>query len=168
MAAFTQDLRDEHQELLPHIERIRLTADSIGAGPGKSLRRDIDEICSFLNHHLIPHAHAEDRVLYPVVGDILGTPRATATMSRDHVEINRLAEELGWLRSELDEEGLAPAQANLLRRILYGLYALIKLHIVKEEEEYFAVLDEELTEKEAKRMLEEMEEAAKDVKTWAG
>jgi len=37
----------------------------------------------------LPHARAEDEVLYPVVEEILGATGATATMSRDHVEIAR-------------------------------------------------------------------------------
>lgn len=97
MTTLTQPLRDEHKELLPHVELLRTVADAIGAAPFASLRRSIDEAYAFLTHRLLPHAQAEERALYPVVGRLMGAPEATATMSRDHVEIGRLIEELGSL-----------------------------------------------------------------------
>src|SRR5512135_3897051 len=101
MTTLTQPLRDEHKELLPHIELLRTVADTIGEAPFGSLRRSIDEAYAFLTHHLLPHAQAEERTLYPVVGRLIGAPEATATMSRDHVEIDRLTQELGSLLSHL-------------------------------------------------------------------
>ena len=97
----TQTLRDEHKELLPHIELLRTIADAIGEASIASLRRSVDEAYAFLTHHLLPHAQAEERALYPVVGRLMGAPEATETMSRDHVEVGRLTQELGSLRAHL-------------------------------------------------------------------
>jgi len=36
-------LRDEHKGPLPHIEKVRKLADSVGEAPPETLRRDIDE-----------------------------------------------------------------------------------------------------------------------------
>ena len=38
MSDVTQPLRDEHRELLPHIERLRALADGIGDSPRATLR----------------------------------------------------------------------------------------------------------------------------------
>ena len=76
----TQPLRDEHKELIPHIETLRTVADSVGEVPIESLRPGVDEVFEFLMHHLIPHAEAEERALYPVVGRVLGAPEATAVL----------------------------------------------------------------------------------------
>ena len=59
----TQPLRDEHQELLPHIELLRTVADAIGDVPVVSLRQSVDEAYAFLTHPLLPHAQAEARAL---------------------------------------------------------------------------------------------------------
>ena len=59
---------------------------------------------------------------------------------------------------------LALAQANALRRVLYGLYALVKVHFAKEEEVYLPLLDARLTPGEAHAMFEAMEAAAKEAK----
>jgi iron-sulfur cluster repair protein YtfE (RIC family) len=124
----------------------------------------VDAVYEFLSHHLLPHARAEDRALYPTVGKVMGAPEATATMSRDHVEVGRLTDELASLRAQLSGQALGSSQAKALRRVLYGLYALIKVHFAKEEEIYLALLDARLTPEEARRMFEAMEEAAKEAK----
>ena len=101
MTTFTQPLRDEHRELIPHIEMLRTVANSIGIAPLASVQQRVEEAYTFLTHHLTPHAQAEERALYPVIGKLMGAAEATATMSRDHVEIGRLTGELGVLRSQL-------------------------------------------------------------------
>jgi iron-sulfur cluster repair protein YtfE (RIC family) len=161
MTTFTQPLREEHKELLPHIERLRTVADSIGTAPIESVQKDIEEAYTFLTHQLIPHAQAEERALYPTVGRLMGAPEATATMSRDHREIDRLSQELGTLRSHLSA---SPAQEQALRRVLYGLYALVKEHFAKEEEIYLPLLDTRLTAQEALQMFEALEMAAQEAK----
>jgi len=157
----TQPLREEHKELLPSIELLQTIADSIGKSPIGSLRLGIDQAYEFLTHHLLPHALAEEQALYPVVGRLMGAPEATATMSRDHVEVGRLTEELGSLRSHLVSETISEDQEKAMRRVLYGLYAVFKLHFAKEEEVYLPILDARLTSEEAIRMFEAMEMAAK-------
>ncbi len=165
MTTLTQPLRDEHKELIPHIERLRTVADSVGEAPIESLRHSVNEVYLFLIHHLIPHAQAEDRALYPVVGKVLGAPQATATMSRDHIEVGRLTEELHSLQPYLSEAALSESQAKALRSVLYSLYALVKVHFAKEEEVYLPILDARLTQEEAQSMFEAMEHAAKGAKS---
>jgi hemerythrin-like domain-containing protein len=160
----TQPLRDEHKALVPHIETLRTVGDSVGQAPIESLRRGVEDVFEFLRHHLIPHAEAEERALYPVVGQVMGAPDATATMSRDHVEVRRLTDELASLRSELSRPTLGEGQAKALRRVLYGLYALVKLHFAKEEEVYLPLLDARLSPDAARSMFEAMEQAAKQAK----
>lgn len=164
LTKLTQPLRDEHKELLPHIEQLRTVADSIGGATVESLRRSLDEIDAFLTHHLLPHAQAEEQALYPVVGELMGAPEATATMSRDHVEIARHIEELEVLRSRLIDETPDTEDERDLRRVLYGLFAIVKVHFAKEEEIYLPILDAHLTDKEASRMFAAMEQAAHEAR----
>ena len=164
MSHLMQPLRDEHQELLPHIRKIRTVADEVGTLPVALLRQDITETYEFLSHHLIPHAQAEERALYPIVGKLMGASEATATMIRDHVEIGRLIEELGTLRLYLNQESLGTSQEQALRRVLYGLSALIAVHFAKEEEVYVPLLEAHLTPAEAQHLFDSMEQAAHEAK----
>lgn len=164
MVTVMQPLRDEHQELLPHIEHIRVVADRVGDVSTEMLQHELGEVYHFLSHHLIPHAEAEDRALYPLVAQVLGAPEATATMRRDHVEVGRLTAELAALRTQVGEEELPISVAKELRRVLYGLYALVKVHFAKEEEVYLPLLEARLSAEEAHHLFEDMEAAAKEAK----
>ncbi len=164
MASITQPLRDEHKELYPYVELLRQAADLVNESLTSMAHDRIEQAYEFLTHHLIPHAQAEDKALYPMVQKVMGSPQATATMSRDHVEVGRLTEELGTLRVHRSQLTITSIQAQALRRVLYGLFALVKLHFAKEEEIYLPLLDAKLTAEEAKTMFEKMEAAASEAK----
>lgn len=160
MTAITQPLHEEHQQLLPQLEELRTVADSIDELSLDMLGARLDDALHFLRYHLIPHAHAEDQALYPAVAKAMGAPEATATMSRDHLEVMRLTDELAAFRATLTGPALDPMQANALRRVLYGLYAVVRLHFAKEEEIYLPLLDERLTPDQAQRLFAALELAA--------
>ncbi|MGE5216239.1 MAG: hemerythrin domain-containing protein, partial [Chloroflexota bacterium] len=67
-------LGEEHQRIAKKIEFMRRTADSVGEATREALVHDIDRIDEFLLHQLLPHALAEEEILYAAVGKILGTP----------------------------------------------------------------------------------------------
>lgn len=157
----TEPLREEHRHLLPHIEALAEAADSIGSAPLSEQRQRVEAAVEFLQGHLIPHAEAEDRVLYEEVDSLIGkrgATGATATMRRDHVEVGRLTERLSDLRSALRDHDPSDAEQRELRRLLYGLHTLVKVHFAKEEEVYLPLLDRELTADEARSLFARMGE----------
>lgn len=158
MSDITEALREEHQALLPQIDELRAFADRLDEMPQHDVRHDLDGVYQFLTQHLIPHAAAEEDRLYPAVAKILGSPQATATMSRDHVEVSRLTEQLGWLRSEANIFDVE--QMKNLRRVLYGLHTLLRVHFAKEEEIYLPLLESHLSNGEAHRLLHKMAQSA--------
>ena len=164
MTTLTQPLRDEHKELFPHIETLKLAGLSIHGTLNQASLDLINESYEFLTTHLLPHAQAEEAALYPAVQKVMGTPYGTVTMSRDHVEVERLTQELAALRDQVSTSEIGAKQANELKRVLYGLYTLVKVHFAKEEEVYLPLLDANLTADEAKDLFEAMEEAAGEAK----
>jgi hemerythrin-like domain-containing protein len=153
----THPLRDEHAELLPHIDALRRAGDAVGQADPIELRALVDTSYEFLVHHLIPHAHAEEQAQYPAVGRAIGAAEATATMSRDHVEVRALTDELGSYRDRLPADAAPDEElANGLRRVLYGLHHLVKVHFAKEEEVYLPILDVRLDPTEAEAEAEAM------------
>jgi iron-sulfur cluster repair protein YtfE (RIC family) len=85
-------------------------------------------------------------------------------MNRDHEEVERLTQELGTLRVHKSQLSVTFEQVYALRRVLYGLYALVKLHFAKEEEIYLPLLDSKLTAEEAHTLFEAMDAAASEAK----
>lgn len=59
---------------------------------------------------------------------------------------------------------LAFKQTKALQRVLYSVYAIVKLHFVKKEEVYLPILDQRLTSESAQEMFEAMEAAAHKAK----
>lgn len=164
MTTLTQPLRDEHKELYPHIEVLKIAGMAIHGKLDQNGRELIDESYEFLSKHLLPHARAEEAVLYPAVQKAMGSRHATATMSRDHVEVEALTDELADLRKQISGPDIGVTLANELKRVLYGLHTLVNVHFNKEEEVYLPLLDESLTADEAKELFERMEEAAGEAK----
>jgi iron-sulfur cluster repair protein YtfE (RIC family) len=160
VTTLTQHLHHEHAHLLPHIEALRTVADSVGRTPVEALGTQLADLQVFLDDHLIPHAETEDRLLYPMIDRVTGAAGATATMSRDHVEVGRLASELSTLREAVDQGGLDDERQAALRRVLYGLYTLVKVHFAKEEEIYLPLLEKRLTAPEANQLLAELAHAS--------
>ncbi|MDI9581686.1 MAG: hemerythrin domain-containing protein, partial [Thermobispora sp.] len=76
---------------------------------------------------------------YPALARLLGAPEATATMSRAHAEITRLARRIGRHLELAGGTGPGPEQLDDLRASLYGLYAVLTLHFAQEEEAYFSL-----------------------------
>lgn len=159
MRSVARTLREEHHELVPHIAFLRSTADLVGRASAEAVREDVDVVLGFLSHRLIPHAELEDRILYPAVAGLLGSPDATRTMSRDHVEVGRLTDDLRSARHRVVGAEIAPADACELRRLLYGLHALVSLHFAKEEEIYLPLIAARLAPEEAGALAEAMENA---------
>ena len=167
MTPVTQPLRDEHRELVPHIDALRSLADAVGETPAGDISKRLDESLAFLTDHLMVHAQAEEQVLYPAVADIMGAPGTTATMSRDHVAIRQMTLDLQALRRQLNSTHLTHKDEQALRRLLYGLHTLVRVHFDKEEEVYLPALDASLTPDKARDLFAKMERAAETLRASA-
>jgi hemerythrin-like domain-containing protein len=155
-----EPLRREHRELRPHIEALRRAADQVGDVPPDELDSLLEDSLTFLTHHLVPHARAEEATLYPMVDRAVG-PGATATMWREHEEVLSLTRELAGLQEQLRAGTAPPDAVKDVRRVLYGLHTLVKVHFAEEEEVYLPVLEEQLTSGEVRDMLAAMHQAAR-------
>jgi iron-sulfur cluster repair protein YtfE (RIC family) len=149
----TDPLREEHAHLRPHLDELDAVADTLDSWTDETPAR-LDAILDFLRGHLVPHARAEEDVLYPAVERAMGAPGATATMVADHREIVRRTDALAV------GAATGPAAASTLRRQLYGLRAILDLHFDKEEEVLLPVLDAQLTPEQADRLFADMSASA--------
>ncbi len=134
-------IRAEHDRLLPGIKEIRHLADRLDVLPPMEARAELAKARRFLVDELWPHEKTDDTKLYPIVAKFIGGADPTSTMSRAHVEISHLVNLLRRTLDELPPNGPDPEDVRELRRILYGLYAILALHFAQEEESYLALLD---------------------------
>jgi heavy metal translocating P-type ATPase len=145
----------EHKILLPKVKRLRMVADSLDVFSPQEVRAELEKLRQFLVEELVPHEQSEDATVYPVVAELIGGEDPTGTMSRAHVEIVHLIRLFARLLEDLPEDGPTPEDVRDLRRVLYGLDALLRLHFAQEEEQYFSLIDEHFPAEPARPSLEE-------------
>jgi heavy metal translocating P-type ATPase len=131
-------LRAEHDATLPLIEQIRSVADELS-----SHDCDLEPVRILVGHlesQLLPHERADQEQLVPLVDRALGGTEATAALSRTHAEIEHQVSRLKRLLQALDGGTVQAEDAIELRRLLYGLYAVLRLHNAQEEEGAFSLV----------------------------
>ena len=141
-AGTSASLRAEHRELAPALARIRRLADGIGALPAGAAAAELEATRSFLVNDLMQHEQQEDRTIYPMLARAIGNDDATAALHRTHTEIFHLIGLYDRLVGDLPPEGPALEDHVDLRRVLYGLDAILRLHMAQEEELYVSLGDE--------------------------
>ncbi|MFR0354650.1 heavy metal translocating P-type ATPase [Streptomyces sediminimaris] len=130
----------EHDDLQDVLEAVRDAADRLSDGAGEDSLAAVREVHRLLTERLLPHEYAEEHELYPALAPTLGGPEATATMSRAHAEIERLARRIATHLTLTGADGSpSPEQLDDLRACLYGLHTVLRLHFVQEEESYFSL-----------------------------
>ncbi len=141
-AALARRLRDEHRELYPRIEHVRAVADALGDLAPAEAARELRALADDLHATLLPHERSDEQELYPELVDGLPGDDPLAAMSRTHQEIFSLARVFDSLVAHLAPDGPAPGTVPDLRRVLYGLHAVLRLHFAQEEELFHALSED--------------------------
>ncbi|GAB1646321.1 heavy metal translocating P-type ATPase [Krasilnikovia sp. MM14-A1259] len=126
----------EHNAVRPIVEQVRTAADALAAGDDLASMRGLLER---LESDLLAHERAEEAELLPIVARALGGPESVGALSRTHAEIEH---QVARLRHLVDEIGSVcdPEDVIEMRGLLYGLYAILRLHNAQEEENAFSLM----------------------------
>jgi heavy metal translocating P-type ATPase len=135
-ADLTRRFRAEHQAIRADMEQLLAAARTLGE-PGAMDR--VRRVSELLTQEVWPHEHAEECDLYPALNRVLGGTDPTAPMSRAHAEIAVQIARLGRLIEDIGDRDPDEADIADLRDILYGLYAILRLHTVQEDETYLSL-----------------------------
>ena len=107
-------------------------ARDLPALPTAERERVRARVVDFLRHDVLVHLGNEGRILYPTIAERLGDPLAPAPLYYEHRAIR-------WWTDEIDCADITDAAE--LQRLLYGVHALIRMHLSREEDLYLAPLD---------------------------
>ena len=135
-------LRHEHRDLGPSLGRIRPLADELDQMSPAAANAALGAMRTFLLDDLVPHEQSEDREIFPLLAAAVGNDDVTAGLHRTHTEIFHLVRHLDRLVREVADEGPRAEDLTDLRRVLYGLDAILRLHMAQEEELYSSFGDE--------------------------
>lgn len=140
-SALAERFAAEHTAVLRDVAELQRAADGLSDHPTREQLERVGAAFVLLRDEIAPHERAEQTLLYPALEPILGGSDPLSPMSRAHVEIEEQTRRLGQVMGALGDEVRSDDVAEL-RRLLYGLVAVIELHSRQEEESYFSLLDD--------------------------
>lgn len=138
-SALSRRFQSEHLTIRADLDRLLATANAMGTMEPAEVMTHARAVHQFLVEEVAPHEAAEQELLYPVLEHILGGREPTAPMSRAHIEILHQIRRLGELIDEIGEEAPDVEDIDEIRRLLYGLHAVLRLHTLQEEESYLSL-----------------------------
>jgi len=142
------DTSHEHHELIePHVDRLPELAEMIGRVTPDVFSAAFQEECSFIVGRLVPHMEAIETSLYGRLEQVMDKRHSMAPMREEHERLRALIASLCEYSELVAEERLTDGGQVGLRRVLYRLYAMLKVHLA-EEELYLGVLDRNLSPEE--------------------
>ena len=139
-----QVAHEHHERILHHVNQIPELADRLPGAAAVEVGPALNELTAFLTGTLIPHVDSAERTLYPELERMLQNRHSMAPMRREHAEIRRLVADLATLVGQVGEGPVAIGRALALRRVMFQLYALLRIHLA-EEDAYLRIIDHDLT-----------------------
>lgn len=133
MSATSTITHEHHARLQPHVDGLVATARLIGTRHDDELIRGLSEASEFLSGMLMPHMEAAERALFPELERLMQNRHSMTPMRREHAEIRRLIDDLERQRHTIGDGSVSLAAGVRLRRSLYTLYAMLKVHLAEEE-----------------------------------
>jgi hemerythrin-like domain-containing protein len=120
-----RDFTDTHEEFRAWTDRLRAAARTLPQLDRGERLLLLADLVAFLRERIEPHTRIDEAVLFPTAESRSGSPLASASMAYDHLAIRSWIAKL----AEADEDDV-----ETLQELLYGLDALIRVHLWKEDE----------------------------------
>jgi len=134
MQALPKVTREHHERLMRHIDQMPDAGDLVGIAPIDELQGRVAELLAFFTTMLLPHMEATEQALYPEFQRLVPCRDLLESMRREHSEIRGQIDEVRRLHSQLVAGELTTSDAAELRRVIFGLYAKLKVHLADEQE----------------------------------
>ena len=135
-------LRADHNLLMPLLDRIDAAARAVGGANPERAHPELTAVADLLRAQLLPHEREDEGTLYPQLSRALQGSDPLAAMSRTHREIFHLARLYERLLDSLPPGPIPEFELTELRRLLYSLGAILRLHFAQEDEIFQTVANE--------------------------
>ncbi len=136
LRGLAEGLETHHRSLRPRVSELATLAVQLDTLPPAEARVRLEQLYHMLETELLPHESEEQQTAYPLIEKMLKGENPTGPLIQTHNEIRRLSRLLGRLVEHLPPQGPAPEDLRDLRRLLYGLHAILTLHFAQEDELY--------------------------------
>jgi iron-sulfur cluster repair protein YtfE (RIC family) len=135
-----QVAHEHHARILASVNQFPAMADALLEHGGVAVQPELATTRDFLNGTLLPHMAASERSVYPELERMLQNRHSMAPLRREHEEIRALVSRFSTLVADLHGTPIGLASALAIRRVLFHLYTLLKIHLA-EEEAYLHIVD---------------------------
>ncbi|MHB8890523.1 MAG: hemerythrin domain-containing protein [Candidatus Limnocylindrales bacterium] len=152
---------EHHARLVPHVDRLLTLAEMVGHVECSAIHVAFEEEYAFVVGQLVPHMETIEHTLYDRLEAVMGGRHSMAPMRAEHRAVARLVEELGRYRLHAEGCTWSAVEGMALRRALYRLHALLKVHLA-EEELYLGVLERRLTDEEKDLLARSLDHAGNE------
>ena len=149
---------DHNARLMPHVDQLRVLAEMIGEVDCEAIHGVFEEEYLIVTRQLIPQMETFETLLYGQLETLMGGRHSMMPMREEHRAMRGLIEELGHYRQHVEGCRLTGVEALALRRALYRLYSILKVHIA-EEELYVGVLEQHLSDEQKDALAHGIEHA---------
>ncbi len=150
---------EHHERIITMLDGLPTLADMIDERPRPArFEERFDSLLVFITGTLLPHMEVVETTVYPELDRLLQGHHSMVQMRREHEDMRGLIERMVTFGEAIEAEALGPAGSVGLRRVLYRLYAMLKVHIA-EEEEYLRVLERNLSDEEQAELVRGLEHA---------
>jgi hypothetical protein len=147
MRSLPKTTHEHHDKIEPHVDRLPELAEMIGRVSPEEFATSFEVECGFIVGQLVPHMEAIESTLYGRLELLMGKRHSMVPMRREHKQLRGLFGSLCEYRKAAAGGSLDQAEEIGLRRVLYRLYSILKVHLA-EEELYLGVLDQNLSDEE--------------------
>jgi hypothetical protein len=146
-ASLPETAHEHHAAIQPHVDRLPELAAMIDTASPTEFAAAFEHECAFVTGQLVPHMEAIESTLYGQMERLMDRRHSMAPMREEHETLRRLISSLCGYRAMSLTGELTTEDTIGLRRVLYRLYTILKVHLA-EEELYLRVLDRNLTAEE--------------------
>lgn len=144
MPSLPDTSHEHHGQIELHLDRLPALAQMIGRVTPEAFSTAFQEECSFIVGRLVPHMEAIETTLYGRLEQLMEKRHSMDPMRREHERLRGLSASLCRYGELVADGQLSEADGIGLRRVLYRLFSVMKVHLA-EEELYLGVLDRNLT-----------------------
>ena len=135
-----QAAHEHHERILAHVDRMPEMADALLTAHADDAKSEIASLFAFFEGTLLPHIDAAERSVYPELERMFQNRHSMRPMRDEHDEIRRLVGEFGTLSADVREGRMSLGRSLALRRVMFQLYALLKIHLA-EEDAYLRIVE---------------------------
>ncbi len=132
---------------MPYVDALPQLAEMLDHSDTAEFAARFEQECQFILEQVVPHIRTIEETLYPQLDRLMDKRHSMQPMREEHARLVDLVQSMCLSRHDVAAGQLTQIDTLRLRRILYRLYTLLKVHLA-EEEMYLRVIDRDMSAEE--------------------